>query len=68
MKRVQDVIKPEMCMIQSCGEAPWVLPAPVGGKKYAANTCTLVTVTQPPCQGPFSDVGEHNAAPVSSTI
>ena len=34
MKRVQDVIQPNEHN-QSCGEAPWVLPAP--GKKYAAN-------------------------------
>lgn len=37
VKRVQNVIKGRICMIQSCGEAPWVLLAPVHGKKYAAN-------------------------------
>ena len=52
-KRVQDVIKPKMCMIQSCGEAPWVLPAPVGGKKYAVNHVY---------------VGERDTTPVSRTI
>lgn len=37
MKRVQDVIKPNVHN-QSSGEAPWVLPAPA--KKYAAsNAC-----------------------------
>ena len=53
MKRVQDVIKPKTCMVQSCGEAPWGLPAPVHGKKYAAN---------------YAYIGEHNTTLTSRTI
>lgn len=53
VKRVQNVIKGRICMIQSCGETPWVLFAPVHGKKYAANNAYI---------------REHNATPKSRTI